>query len=103
MDEAKLMSLKNKLVTDMGGTAMMASVIAGDELRLYRNPRLIRERLNAQAAAGFDPRRRRRLRGRIDESAPRGDCRGRVGGPKGDMSLDEKSAVTPVSDPHPGI
>ena len=61
-----------KLVTDMGGAAMIANVILGEELGLYRamadstpitpealatktgcNPRLIREWLHAQAAAGY--------------------------------------------------
>jgi SAM-dependent methyltransferase len=72
MDEAKLQEFMGKIVTDMGGAAMMASVMLGDELGLYRamadgipiaaddlaaktgcNPRLIREWLNAQAAAGY--------------------------------------------------
>ncbi len=72
MDEAKLHEFMGKLVTDMGGAAMMASVMVGDELGLYRaladgtavtpeelaaktqcNPRLIHEWLNAQAAAGY--------------------------------------------------
>ncbi|MEQ1871702.1 MAG: class I SAM-dependent methyltransferase [Vicinamibacterales bacterium] len=72
MDEAKLNAFMGKLVTDMGGAAMMASVILGDELGLYRamadgvwttpeqlaertscNARLIREWLSAQAAAGY--------------------------------------------------
>jgi SAM-dependent methyltransferase len=72
MNEAKLNEFMGKLVTDMGGAAMMASVILGEELGLYRamadnqpmsaddlaqqtkcNPRLIREWLNAQAAAGY--------------------------------------------------
>jgi SAM-dependent methyltransferase len=61
-----------KLVTDMGGAAMLASVILGEELGLYRamasgkpisadelaretgcNARLVREWLNAQAASGY--------------------------------------------------
>jgi SAM-dependent methyltransferase len=61
-----------KLVTDMGGAAMIANVILGEELGLYRamadsvpitpeelatktgcNARLIREWLSAQAAAGY--------------------------------------------------
>jgi len=72
MDEVKLHALMDKLVTDMGGAAMMASIIVGDELGLYRamadgalvtpeevaaktgcNARLVREWLSAQAAAGY--------------------------------------------------
>jgi SAM-dependent methyltransferase len=72
MDEAKLQEFMGKLVTDMGGAAMIASVILGEELGLYRamadgepitpeqlatktgcNARLIREWLSAQAAAGY--------------------------------------------------
>ncbi|HEY3823077.1 MAG TPA: class I SAM-dependent methyltransferase [Bryobacteraceae bacterium] len=72
MDETKLQQFMGKLVTDMGGTAMVASVILGEELGLYKamadgnpvtsdelatkthcNPRLTREWLNAQAAAGY--------------------------------------------------
>ncbi len=72
MDEAKLHEFMGKLVTDLGGAAMIASVILGEELGLYRamadsepitpdelaaktgcNPRLIREWMNAQAAAGY--------------------------------------------------
>ena len=72
MDEAKLHEFMGKLVTDMGGAAMIANVILGEELGLYRamadsipitpealatktgcNPRLIREWLHAQAAAGY--------------------------------------------------
>jgi SAM-dependent methyltransferase len=72
MDEAKLHEFMDKLVTDMGGAAMIASVILGEELGLYRamadsvgrapeelaaktgcNARLIREWLNAHAAAGY--------------------------------------------------
>jgi SAM-dependent methyltransferase len=72
MNEAKLNEFMGKLVTDMGGAAMMASVVVGEELGLYRamaggdsitpeqlaertscNPRLIREWLSAQAAAGY--------------------------------------------------
>ena len=72
MDEAKLHEFMGKLVTDMGGAAMIATVILGEELGLYRamadgipitpeelatkagcNARLIREWLNAQAAAGY--------------------------------------------------
>ena len=36
MDEKKLMEFMGKLVTDMGGAAMMASVLVGEELGLYR-------------------------------------------------------------------
>ncbi|HEX4134928.1 MAG TPA: class I SAM-dependent methyltransferase [Bryobacteraceae bacterium] len=72
MDETKLQQFMGKLVTDMGGTAMIASVILGEELGLYKamgdgspitsddlatkthcNPRLTREWLSAQAAAGY--------------------------------------------------
>jgi len=72
MDEAKLHEFMGKLVTDMGGAAMIANVILGEELGLYRtmadstpitpealatktgcNLRLIREWLHAQAAAGY--------------------------------------------------
>jgi SAM-dependent methyltransferase len=72
MDEAKLHEFMGKLVTDMGGAAMIANVILGEELGLYRamansepitpdelatktgcHPRLIREWLHAQAAAGY--------------------------------------------------
>jgi SAM-dependent methyltransferase len=72
MDEAKLQAFMGKLVTDMGGAAMVATVILGEELGLYRamadsvpitpeelatktrcNARLIREWLSAQAAAGY--------------------------------------------------
>jgi SAM-dependent methyltransferase len=72
MDEAKLHEFMGKLVTDMGGAAMMANVMVGEELGLYRaladgtavtpeelaaktqcNSRLVREWLNAQAAAGY--------------------------------------------------
>ena len=72
MDEAKLNDFMGKLVSDMSGAAMMATVIVGEELGLYRamadgtpissdelatrtgsNPRLTREWLNAQAAAGY--------------------------------------------------
>jgi SAM-dependent methyltransferase len=72
MDETKLHEFMGRLVNDMGGAAMMASVIVGEELGLYRamadgtpvtaddlaakthcNPRLTREWLNAQAAAGY--------------------------------------------------
>ena len=72
MNETKLNDFMGKLVTDMGGAALMANVLVGEELGLYRamadgspttpealagkagcNPRLIREWLNAQAAAGY--------------------------------------------------
>jgi len=72
MDEKKLMDVMGKLVNDMGGTAMIASVLVGEELGLYRamahnepmsaddlaartkcNPRLVREWLSAQAASGY--------------------------------------------------
>lgn len=72
MDEAKLNDFMGRMVTDMGGAAVMASVILGEELGLYRamagqppttsdalaakvqcNPRLVREWLNTQAAAGY--------------------------------------------------
>src|SRR5262245_20496501 len=72
MDEAKLHEFMGKLVSDMGGAAMIANVILGEELGLYRamadsvprapeelasktgcNVRLIREWLNGQAAAGY--------------------------------------------------
>ncbi len=72
MDEAKLHEFMGKLVTDMGGAAMLASIVIGEELGLYRaladgkpvtadelaaktkcNPRLVREWLSAQAASGY--------------------------------------------------
>jgi SAM-dependent methyltransferase len=72
VDEAKLHEFMGKLVTDMGGAAMIANVILGEELGLYRamadsvpitpealaaktgcHPRLIREWLSAHAAAGY--------------------------------------------------
>jgi SAM-dependent methyltransferase len=72
MNEAKLHEFMGKLVNDMGGAAMLASIILGEELGLYRaladgkpvtsdelasktkcNPRLIREWLSAQAASGY--------------------------------------------------
>lgn len=72
MDESKLMEFMGKLVADMGGAAMLASVIVGNELGLYRamadnepvtadalaertgcQPRLTLEWLNAQAASGY--------------------------------------------------
>ena len=36
MDEAKLHAFMGQLVTDMGGAAMIANVILGEELGLYR-------------------------------------------------------------------
>src|SRR5436190_19592825 len=72
MDEAKLNEFMGKLVVDMGGAAIMANVILGEELGLYRamadgipvtpeqlaertncNPRLVREWLSGQAASGY--------------------------------------------------
>ncbi len=72
MDEAKLNEFLSKLVTDMGGAAMLANMILGDELGLYRamadgqqvtpdvlaaktgcNARLLREWLSAHAASGY--------------------------------------------------
>ncbi|MCY1264468.1 methyltransferase domain-containing protein [Pseudomonas jinjuensis] len=72
MDEAKLNDFMGRLVADMGGAAMLASVLLGDELGLYKamadnqpvspeelaertgcNPRLLREWLSAQAASGY--------------------------------------------------
>lgn len=72
MDEAKLHEFMGKLVTDMGGAAMIANVMVGEELGLYRamadsepltpdelatktgcNPRLTEEWLNTQAAARY--------------------------------------------------
>ena len=72
MDEAKLHDFMGKLVGDMGGAAMMANVILGEELGLYRamadgkpvtpeqlaertgcNARLVREWLSGQAASGY--------------------------------------------------
>ena len=72
MDEAKLHEFMGRLVTDMGGAAMIANVILGEELGLYRamadntpitsealaaktgcNARLLREWLSAHAAAGY--------------------------------------------------
>ena len=73
MDERKLAELMGRLVADMGGAAMVASIIVGEELGLYRamadgrpvsadelaaatgcHPRLVLEWLNAQAASGYD-------------------------------------------------
>jgi SAM-dependent methyltransferase len=72
MDEAKLHAFMGKLVNDMGGAAMLASVVVGEETGLYRamadgkpcsaeelasktrcNPRLVKEWLQAQAASGY--------------------------------------------------
>jgi len=72
MNEAKLQDFMGKLVVDMGGAAIMANVILGEELGLYRamadgspvtpeelgertgcNARLLREWLSAQAASGY--------------------------------------------------
>jgi SAM-dependent methyltransferase len=72
MNEAKLHEFMGKLVTDLSGAAMVASIVVGEELGLYRamadgepisaddlakrtgcNGRLVREWLNAQAASGY--------------------------------------------------
>ncbi|WP_347905631.1 class I SAM-dependent methyltransferase [Pseudomonas purpurea] len=72
MDEAKLNDFMGKLVSDMGAAALLANVILGEELGLYRamadsqpitpealasktgcNARLLREWLSAHAAAGY--------------------------------------------------
>jgi len=72
MNETKLHEFMGKFVTDMGGAFMMGMVLAGDELGLYRamadhqpvgpdalaarcrcHPRLVRERLDANVAAGY--------------------------------------------------
>ncbi|MCC2658696.1 MAG: hypothetical protein K0Q76_3804 [Panacagrimonas sp.] len=72
MNEQKLQEFMGRLVVDMGGAAMMASLVLGEELGLYRamadgvavtsdtlasrtkcNPRLVREWLSAQAASGY--------------------------------------------------
>ena len=72
MNEQKLAEFMGKLVSDMGGAAMMASIIVGEELGLYRamadgqpltahelaektrcNERLVLEWLRAQAASGY--------------------------------------------------
>jgi SAM-dependent methyltransferase len=72
MNEAKLQEFMGKLVTDMGGAAILANVIVGEELGLYRamadnrpvtpdelakrtgcNARLVREWLSGQAASGY--------------------------------------------------
>ncbi len=72
MNEAKLHEFMGKVVADMGGAWMMAMVLIGDELGLYKamadnqpvspeelakrtgcNARLVREWLNANAASGY--------------------------------------------------
>jgi SAM-dependent methyltransferase len=72
MDETKLQEFMGKLVSDMGGGAMIASIIVGEEVGFYRamadgvpvtadelasrtgcNRRLTQEWLNAQAASGY--------------------------------------------------
>ena len=72
MDETRLHQFMGRLAGDMGAAATLANVILGDELGLYRamadsqpitpeglaertgcQPRLVREWLNAQAAAGY--------------------------------------------------
>jgi SAM-dependent methyltransferase len=72
MDESKLNDFMGKLVSDMGGAAMLANMILGEELGLYRamadsqpvtpealasktgcNARLLREWLSAHAASGY--------------------------------------------------
>ena len=72
MDEAKLHDFMGKLIGDMGGAAMLANMVLGEELGLYRamadsqwtsaqtlaerthcHPRLVLEWLNAQAASGY--------------------------------------------------
>jgi SAM-dependent methyltransferase len=72
MNETKLHEFMGKFVTDMGGAYMMGMVLVGDELGLYKamadnqpltadalaarsgcNPRLVREWLDANAAAGY--------------------------------------------------
>ena len=72
MDESKLNDFMGKLVCDMGGAAMLANMIVGEELGLYRamadsqpvtpealasktgcNARLLREWLSAHAASGY--------------------------------------------------
>src|SRR5260370_40093435 len=72
MNEAKLHEFMGKVVTDMGGAWMMAMVLIGDELGLYKamgagkattaealaercgcHPRLVREWLRSQAASGY--------------------------------------------------
>lgn len=72
MNEAKLNEFMGKIVVDMGGAAIMANVLLGEELGLYRamadgqsvtpeqlaertncNARLVREWLSGQAASGY--------------------------------------------------
>lgn len=72
MDEARLQEFMGRLVSDMGAAAILANVILGDELGLYKamadsqpvtpealagktgcHPRLVREWLSAQAASGY--------------------------------------------------
>jgi SAM-dependent methyltransferase len=72
MDEAKLHAFMGTLVSDMGAAAMLANVMLGDELGLYKamadsqpvtpqalaqktgcNARLIREWLSAHVASGY--------------------------------------------------
>jgi len=72
MDEGRLNDFMGKLVSDMGGAAMLANIILGEELGLYRamadsrfltpeelgdktgcNARLVREWLSAHAASGY--------------------------------------------------
>lgn len=72
MDESRLNEFMGKLVADMGGAAMLANIVLGEELGLYRamadsqpvspedlaaktgcNARLVREWLSAHAASGY--------------------------------------------------
>lgn len=72
MDQAKLEAFMGRFISDMGGAAVMASVIVGEQLGLYRalangepttvdelaqrtgcNARLLREWLSTQAATGY--------------------------------------------------
>jgi SAM-dependent methyltransferase len=72
MNQQKLNEFMGKMVNDMGGAAILANVILGEELGLYRamadgvavtpeelgkktqcNARLVREWLSAQAASGY--------------------------------------------------
>ena len=72
MDESRLQQFMGRLVGDMGGAAIMANVVLGEELGLYRamadgvpctpeelagrtgcNARLVREWLCGQAASGY--------------------------------------------------
>ena len=72
MNETKLHEFMGKVVSDMGGAWMMATVLIGDELGLYKamadgspvtadalakrcgcNPRLVREWLDTNAASGY--------------------------------------------------